>query len=385
MAIPTFSDLYTSIQSDLRNKLGIVSVIGKVVINAFSLVQAAKLKLFYLRSALTYKNIFFDQCDDETLLRYGRILLKRDPFPATAGEYKIEVTGDIGAVIAAGTTFKSRNESTSPGQLFVTDTLFTFIATTGIIDIRALEIGIVSELIIGDEVKSTQPLADIESIATVTSVESEPIEGETTDEYRAKVIVAAQVEPQGGARVDFLLWSLDAQGVRRVYPYVKDGEPSYITLYIEANPADSTDGNGTPSATIIQNTEDVIELDPDTTLDMEDRGRRPMWAIVEYFPIVTKPIDVEITNLSDVSLLPAIKAALLVFLFDVRPFLDGADNPNNSQQGKLYAADVVNVIRDTIGTAIFDDVEMQVDSVVVTSFHEFMDGDIPYIDNVTAV
>ena len=58
MTIPTLSELYVSVQTDLRNKLNITSVIGKVVINAFAIVQAAKLKIFYLRSALTYKNIF---------------------------------------------------------------------------------------------------------------------------------------------------------------------------------------------------------------------------------------------------------------------------------------------------------------------------------------
>ena len=385
MTIPTLSELYVSVQTDLRNKLNITSVIGKVVINAYSIVQAAKLKIFYLRSALTYKNIFYDQCDDETIVRYGRIILKRDPFPATAGEYKITVTGLIGATIAAGTTFKSRDTSANPGKLYITDVLFTFVATTGIIDIRALELGLESKLEISDEVKSTQPLADVESIATVLSIETEPIKSETTEEYRAKVIIAAQIEAQGGARVDFLLWSLDAQGCRRTYPYVKSGVPSNIDLYVEANPSDSIDGNGTPSATILLMVLGVIELDPDATKPMADRGRRPMWAVINILTVTPIPVDVELTNLTDITLLPAIKAAILTFLFDIRPFLDGADNPDDSQQGKLYAADITNTVRDVIGSETFDDIEMQVDSIVVTSFHEFLNGDIPYIDNVTNV
>jgi hypothetical protein len=102
-------------------------------------------------------------------------------------------------------------------------------------------------------------------------------------------------------------------------------------------------------------------------------------------PITTISVDVELTNLTDVSLLPAIKAAILTFLFDIRPFLDGADNSDDSQQGKLYAADITNTVRDVIGSETFDDIEMQVDGIVVTSFHEFLNGDIPYIDNVTNV
>ena len=389
MTVPTLSELYISVQSDLRNRLNITTVIGKVGINALAIVQAAKLKLFYLRSIRTYENIFYDQCDDETIVRFGRILLKRDPFPASAGVYTIQVTGIIGATIAAGTTFKSRDTSANPGKLYILDTLFTFVSTTGLIDVRALEVGLESTLNVADEVKSTQPLADVESIATVMTVITEPLASEDIGDYREKVILAAGIEPQGGARVDFRLWSLDAQGVRTSYPYVKSGYPSQVELYVEAIPT-VAEPNGEPTATILAATEDVIELDPDTTLAIEDRGRRPMWAVLSVADgniksIIPLPVDVEITNLSDVSLLPSITESLRSFLYNIRPYLAGADNATESQKGKLYAADISAVVRDTIGTSTFDDIELQVDSNVITSFYEFLDGKIPYINNVTNV
>lgn len=383
MTVPTINELYTSIQTDLRNKFQITNIIGKVVLNAFALVQAAKLKIFYLHLARTYQNIFFDTCDDETLVRYGRIILKRDPFPASAGEYKIEVSGTIGATIAPGTTFKSRDTSKSPGQLFVNDTLFTFTSPTGFLNIRALEPGQVSALEIGDEVKSTQPLADVDSIATVSSIISEPIEAEDIEQYRQKVIAASQIEPQGGARVDFRLWSLDAQGVRTSYPYVRDGVPSQIDLYVEANPQDSNPINtGIPTTTILNNVQQAIELDPDTTKPIEDRGRRPMWAVVNYFPIQPLDVDVTITNLSDTSLLPSIKEALRDFLFNIRPYLPGADPETENQKGKMYVSDIINIIRDIAGTATFDNVEVEVDGVIITSYYEFTGKYIPFINDV---
>ena len=386
MTIPTFSELVNNVKSDLRNKLGVNSIIGKVFINAFSVVQGSKLKLFYLRSAQTYLNIFLDQCDDETIVRYGRVYLDRDPLPATAGEYKLSVTGEIGAVIAAGTTFKSRDTSLNPGQIFITDDIFTFTTTTGIIDVRSLELGIVSKLNIDDELKSTQPLADIDDIVIVQSVTTTPIESETIDEYRAKVKLAAQVEPQGGARVDLVLWASDAQGERNFLPYVKSGEPSVVQGYVEANPADSVPVNtGIPTQTIIDNVEAVINLDPDDTKAMEDRGRRPMWLVMEYLPVVPLDVDIEITSLSDTSLLSSIKEAVRSFIFNIRPYLDGADNPNDSQKGKLYPADIIGIIRDTIGSATFSDVEISVDGNVITTYYEFLGGNIPYINNVTAV
>jgi len=58
-------------------------------------------------------------------------------------------------------------------------------------------------------------------------------------------------------------------------------------LFIEATVVDSTDGKGTPSAALIQDVEDVIEFDPDTTKALEDRGRRPLTVNQIFFTAIT--------------------------------------------------------------------------------------------------
>ena len=167
MTVPTFTELYNSILTDLRNRYQIRFIIGKVALNAFALVQAGKLKILYLTAAKIYKNIFVDTADPEvsggSLERFGRVKLGREPFPATAGEYFINVTGDVAATIAAGTTFKSLDTSTSPDKIFVLDTLFTFTLTTGVIQIRALDLGSEARLEIGDQLQVTAPIANVES------------------------------------------------------------------------------------------------------------------------------------------------------------------------------------------------------------------------------
>ena len=390
MTVPTYTELFDSIISDFKAKFGITSLVGKVVFNAFAAVQAAKLKIIYLSVAFVYKNIFPDTADSEalggSLERFGLVKLDRLPFPATAGEYKITVTGTIGATIPAGTTYKSLDTSTSPDKLFRVDSEVILASTSEEIDIRALDLGSVARLEVGDELQVTAPIDNVNSFASVASVEVIPVEAESIEDYRTKVIAAYQLEAQGGAKTDYRIWSADAAGEREVYPYVVDGEPGKINLYIEANADDSTDGHGTPTAAIIQEVEDVVEFDPDTSKPLNERGRRPMGTFeIFYLAITPLAVDVQIFELTDTSFLSTIKDTIETFLLDIRPFIDGADNPNNIQKDKLFASDIVNIVRSVIGSNnTFSDLKMFVDSIE-TTLYQFTDGDIPYIDTVVNV
>lgn len=389
MTIPTFSELYNSILTDLRNRLQIRFIVGKLVLNAFAAVQAGKLKLLYLTTAYVYKNIFIDTAESESvggsLERYGRVKLGRDPFPATAGEYTMAVTGEIGATIPQNTTYQAGDNSTSPGKLFILDTAFTFTSTSGSISIRSLDLGSEARLEIDDQLQATAPIGNVDDFGTIESVDVAPTEQESFEDYRNAVIQSYQFEPQGGAPTDYRLWAQDAAGVKNSFPYVTDGEPGKINLFIEATEADSSDGKGTPTQAILDEVEAVVEYDPDTTKPDSERGRRPMGTFEIYFLAITPiNVDVEIVGLTDVSLLDSIKSSIKTFLLDVRPFVDGGDNPNLVNKDKLYASDIVNIVRAITGTsASFDNVIMKVDSNIV-QLYQFENGDIPYINTVTS-
>lgn len=390
MTIPTYNDLYTSILTDLRNKLEIKFIIGKVVLMAFAAVQAAKLKLLYLTASFIYKNILPDTADPESLggslERFGMLKLGRLPSPAIAGEYILDVTGEIGAIIELGTTYKSLDNSSNPNKLFILDTQFTFTSTSGQITVRALEAGPDSSLNLGDQLQLTAPIANVDSFASVFNESIAPISAEEIEDYREKVIRAYQSEPQGGARVDYVEWSKDALGVRTSYPYVIDGASGELNIYVEAFPEDSLDGNGTPSSTILSDVESVIELDPDDSKPMSERGRRPIGIFdIHVLAIVTLPVDVTIYDLTDVSLLTSIENGIIDFIYNIRPFIDGADNPNESQKGKLYLSDIFQIVRDVIGPGnSFTNIEMSVDSSPA-NLYEFENGDIPYLNSVVNV
>lgn len=387
--IPTFSQLYAAEISNLQAEFGVsISLFGKVYLRAQAAVHAGVLYLFYLTLGRLQKNIFVDTADPEatggTLERFGRVKLGRDPFPARAGQYTVEVTGQIGSVISLNTTFKSNDDSLSPGFLFVLDTAKTLTSTTDTIVLRALTAGIESKLEVGDELTSTIPIANVDSIATVTIETIEPAAAEDIEDYRADAILAYQTETQGGAAGDYRVWASDAQGVEKVYPYAKSGASNEINLFVEATIADSTDGKGTPSAQLLEDVEEVVELDPDTTKPINERGRRPLGILqVHYLPVTIKEVDIIITGF--VGLTASIQAAILAALTEeinsIRPFVSGAD-VLSEKNDILSNNKIIATILEANQVSIFTSVTLNIDGAPLSTY-TFIGGDIPYLSSVT--
>jgi len=386
--IPTLNELYTDIISDLESQYSAtISLVGKVFLRALAMVQAGKLKLFYLAIGLLQKNIFVDTADSEsiggTLERFGRIKLGRNPYPARAGVYVLTVTGSIGATIKASTTFKSDDTSLSPGFLFVIDNDYVLVATTDYITVRALTIGVESKLSLLDTLTSTSPIALVNNPATVYSITTEPLAAEDIEAYRLATINSYRLEAQGGAATDYRLWSADAQGVRFVYPYAKSGAVCEVDLYIEATVADSTDGKGTPSSQLLLDVEAVVDRSPDTSLDVNERGRRPLQVIVHYLPVTIKTINIVITGFTGIT--NDQKTLLLNAITDsvnlIRPFIDAADDLVNKND-TIDNNKIIGIITTQIPGSVFSSVTISVNGVVV-SIYNFTLGNIPYLNSIT--
>jgi hypothetical protein len=389
ITIPTISQLYTSIKADLEAEFAdTIPLFGKNFLRALAIVQAGKLKLYYLAIAGLQKNIFVDTADPEisggTLERFGRIKLGRNPFPATSAQYTVSVSGSIGATIPASTTFKSNDDSLSPGKLFMLDNDFVFAALIEDITLRALEPGLQSKLSIGDELTATAPIANVDKTGTVTVETIIPLAAEDIEAYRSKALEAYRLEPNGGAGTDYRLWAADAQGVQQTYPYAISGTPNEVNLYVEATIADSTDGKGTPSGALLTAVEAVIELDPDTTKPLLERGRRPLGIHqVHYLPVVIKNIDI-IVNASiglSVDDQTAITDAIAAELSNIRPFVASADVLENKND-IIDVNKVINIILNTRPGSVFGTITLKVNTVVMTTY-TFTDGNIPYLNSVT--
>lgn len=388
ITIPTISQLYTSVKSDFEATYGSqIPSFGKNFLRVLASVQAAKLWLIYKALGFIQKNIFVDTADPEdsggTLERFGRVKLNRNPFPARAAQYVIQVTGSIGAVISAKTTFKSDEDSASPGKLFILDNQFQLESSPDQIILRALEAGLDSQLAISDGLSSTIPIANVNKGVTVVSEFVEPSAAEDIEEYRQKIEEAFRTETQGGAGGDYRIWAGDAQGVAQVYPYTAFGGNNQVNVYVEATIADSTDGHGTPSAGLLSDVEDVINFDPDDTNDLNERGRRPINVIVDVLPVTPLDVDIDIADFESltIDLQTTITNALDELLSAIRPFVDTADVLAD-RNDRLDLNRIVSKIYQAVPGATFGAVTMQVNGSPLTTFL-FENGDIPFLDDVT--
>lgn len=389
--IPTLAALYNSILADLEAEFSVtIPIVGKSFLRAFAAIQAAKLKLLYLTLGKLQKNIFVDTADREasggTLERFGRVKLGRDPFPATQGVYTVTINGTIGETVPALTTFQSNDDAQNPSKLFILDVAYVLVGTTDTITLRALESGIDSKLNVGEGLTATAPILNVDSAAVVAGETTAPQAAESIEDYRSKVLQSFRLEPQGGAASDYRSWGLDASGVKQIYPYAKSGAPNEVDVFVEATIADSTDGKGTPTGTILTEVEDVIELDPDTTLPISERGRRPLGVFaVNVQAIVLQDIDVIITSFDDLTTEKEtlIENGIIELLSNVRPFIAGCD-VLTEKNDIISRNTLIKSVLDSVPTAVFADLTLEVGGVPTIS-KTLGNGEIPTLVSVTYV
>jgi len=332
-------------------------------------------------------NCFPDKASTElnggTLERQGRIYLNRNPFPDSIGVFKLSVTGVAGSVLRSDLTFKSNDDALNAGQVYVLDTEYTLTGTADEIEVRSIGAGVLYNLSVGNNLTITEPVIGVDKTVTVSEVVTQPTAGETEELYRQAILNAIQLEPQGGAKSDYRIWSGDAQGVRLVYPYVRDGEAGTVDVYVEATLIDSTDGKGTPGTAILNAVDAVIRFDPDVTKPDYERSRLPIQVNLVVSAITLIPVDVTITGLNDdsISVQTAIESSLTDLIYDVRPFIDGADLLRNKND-ILYSGNVQGIVTSALVNGNFFNVlELKVDGNIVTSY-EFGLGNIPYLRNL---
>lgn len=383
ITIPTISQLYSQVIADLETEFGAtINPIGKAMLRAFAAVKAAKLKILYLVLGQVQKNVAPDTCDEETLIRYGKIKLNREPFSAVAGQYSVAVTGSSGAVIPAKTTFKSDDNSLNPGVLYVLDNAYTMTSTTGTITLRSFTLGQGGSLDVGNTLTSTSPIPLVDKTATVLSEVVQPLDAENIEDYRAKVILSYRLEAQGGSDGDYRLWSYDAQGVKQVYPYAKSGYPSSIDLFIEANVSDSVDGKGTPTNQTIDDVETVVNTSPDTSLPLNERSRRPTQAMVYYLPVTVKDVVINISSYQNLTspIQTTITNALKTMGTGIRPFVAGADAVS-AKNDVLDGNKIIGTIITAVPGSTFGAVTFTVSGTAYSTY-TFMGGEIPFVTTV---
>jgi hypothetical protein len=247
-------------------------------------------------------------------------------------------------------------------------------------------------LAVSDSMQLTSPLTNVDTIASVASVVVTPTDTEDIETYRARVLLAYLLEPNGGAAADYMLWALDSDECRAVYPYTLNGGTAQI--FVEAVIGSGGDnGNGAATTALCQtmwlagtdgvNT-GIFEQDPDTTQTYYQRGRRQLGLISPTISSVTPlPVVVTITNLKTQTDTEkaSITTELTNALFYKRPFISGAGNVND-RKDTLYFSDIDSAIQKAVSSGnTYDTITITV-ATTGTLPYKFTSGNIPYLSQV---
>jgi len=383
----TIIGLKEQISNDLRNRLNLSDDKLKKTLDAFSGVLAAQFKLAYLGLEDAQRNLYPDTADTfengGSLNRLGRIYLNRDIRPATSAIYRVDVTGVEDSVLRSGLTFKSNEDSENAGKLYILENEYTLTGTDDLITIRSIGGGLDYFQDDLNNLTITEPVIGVDKTVVINkgaggSIMQEPVSAETTQEFRNAILNAIQLEPQGGSKADYRIWSSDAAGVRFVYPYIKDSDGGTVQIFVE-----SSGSGGVPTQSILDDVEEVVNFDPDQTRPLQERSRRPIQANLEVLPVDPVGVEVNIIGLVDSSteIRNAIEVNLISFLRSIRPFVDGADLLRNKND-ILYTAKLQGVVTDVLSADnFFNDFNMLIDGVTQTSFI-FAREKIPNLINV---
>ena len=195
------------------------------------------------------------------------------------------------------------------------------------VDVTAVLDGAVGNLLPGETLTWDVPNASYNVIANNYLTITEGADEESWEDYRARVVLNDQFEPQGGAYYDYVLWAASTVGVSKVYPYT--GLPGQVDVYIEAD--NFTDA----SPELIAKVKGVIELDKGGLA-----SRRPAGALVNVYSVISSNYNVNIFGLvaSDLTQTKAnIEAALTDYFNSLEPYIVGVTLPPRKNEIRISA------------------------------------------------
>jgi len=387
--IPKISELESQYLNNYASRLGVdVSDLGdSYIVEAKT--QAAVVYSLYLKLSKVQNNIYPDLAEMDVLMRYGYAILGRYPEPATQGVFSAIALGT--GTIPAQTQFVANNDTSAAGKLYIVDQDW-IISTSGIIEIRALEGGIASDLNQSDKLTSIQPLTGIDNEIVVTlPVIVEPVDAEDIEQYRQDVLAGIRILPQGGAPGDYRLWTLEIPEVRTVYPFLNTTEIGDVLIYVEATPEATKAGEETGVPT--QDTLDDVYTAPSggnpesgaVIYDsVEQRGRKPI-TVNNIIPqaVTPIPVDIDFTDLSDENIADSIRTALDSYLYEIRPFVAGAQSLRSKNDILTIGGITAQILEVLTGTGItYTNLDMSVSGVGSIASFTFLFGNYPYLRNI---
>lgn len=373
ITIPKLKDIIIELKTQIIAKLigggATFDEDTKSFVNIFSDSEGASLHSLYLVAQKVQKNCLPDLADPEeeggSLDRYGRLMLGRERFASTNAVYVIRVTCTANGVgvakIVNSQTFVSDSQSLNPQQIYIyegADSVFT--TTTKDITVRSTSSGIITKQNIGDFLQLTNPIDYIEFSTEIISETTAPVDKETVEEYRQKIIQSYRIEAEGGSAGDYRRWTYDAEGVLESYPYTQSNDPSSVIVFVETS-------TGVAAQSILDEVESVIETDPDTTLLDYQRSRRPMGVSnVEVKSVTVNTIAIEIDGYLNLTSAKetAIRESITKYIKSIKPYVDAIDSDANNQ---ISVDGIRLAIVQAVAVSVYDSISLVVNGATIAN------------------
>lgn len=302
------------------------------------------------------------------LVLWGDLVGTGTPGTATQFEGKIKVKAtELNTYVMQGTQFV--NPATNVIYLAVDSVLLRDIETE--IKVKSAESGTAVNLTVGDELRTTSPLSNIERVAICTEVSIEAIDDEDENTYRNRVISRWRVQPQGGALNDYRKWSSEVPGVLQTYIYKDDDTASGVLIYVVSN-----NESRIPAAELLVQVGEYCSFNPVTgegrkpitaTLDPDNDGSykniRPC-SILEFDVYINGYSGSELNSFSQ-----SVKSNISVYLKQREPFVRGLSIDDNrvDRISEVNISGIVNDIAEGLN-GYFEGVELKKNGERIESY-----------------
>lgn len=159
------------------------------------------------------RQCFPDTADDEFAERWAAIWLAEGRKPAVIAQGLVHITGNIGAVLPAGSVFVS-----SAGLEYQTLADATIGAGGADVAVGARVVGLAGNMASGAALTLVNPVAGIVGKATVNAPGlTQGTDIESIVDLRQRVLRRIQTPPQGGSVTDYVQWATSVAGVTRAW------------------------------------------------------------------------------------------------------------------------------------------------------------------------
>lgn len=237
---PALTDIIDRIRGDLSGRiLGSAKALRRSVIGVLAIVWGGAIYLVYGYLTWIAKQVIPDTAEDEFAIRWASIK-GLTQIAAVFHRGTVSFAASSSGLTMLATTLMQANDGTQ----YSVDTDATSSGGFCVATVTCLTAGVIGQRSVSDTITLLTPIQGITSQGSWASTTQTGTDQETIAALQARMLLAFQTPPQGGAPADYVQWALQVAGVTRAWVF-KDwlGAGSVGVAFVR-------DGDGTGAAII---------------------------------------------------------------------------------------------------------------------------------------